>query len=251
MGFEGASIDTAEAATEVRGVEAANGTADRVSSIYAEIHRAVVEQRLPPGTKLPEDQLGHHFGVSRTLVRSALLALSRDGIVVLARNRGAAVASPGPEEARDLFEARRMIEAITVARAAAQASENDLLALEASLIEGRNALIKGDRGRAIRLSGQFHTLIAEIARQSVLQGFLTELVARSSLVIALYGHRGRSDCGDVEHAALVDALRSRDQARAVALMTEHLNHIEADLDLERQSRPALPLARLLVGDLAR
>ena len=221
------------------------GEADRVSVIHQAILLAVVEQRLPPGTKLPEDQLASHFAVSRTLVRGALRALAQDGIVVLARNRGASVASPGPQEARDLFEAQRVIEAVTVARAAEAATEPELQGLGALLAEGRAALRDGDRGRAIRLSGQFHLGIAGIARQSVLAGFLGELVARSSLVIALYGHRGRSDCGDHDHGRLVEALRARDPGRAVALMLAHLDDIAADLDLDRAIRPPRPLGDML------
>ncbi len=103
--------------------------------------------------------------------------------------------------------------------------------------------------RAIRLSGQFHVGIAALARQSVLEGFLAELVVRSSLVIALYGHRGRSDCGDHDHERLVEALRARDADRAVALMLSHLDDIEADLDLERAARPPRPLGDLLAPGL--
>ncbi len=223
------------------------GSEDRVGAIHAAILEAVVEQRLPPGTKLPEDQLASHFAVSRTLVRGALRSLAQDGIVVLARHRGASVASPTPGDARDLFDARRVVEAETTRRAAARASAADCLGLDEVLVQARDALKAGDRGRAIRLSGHFHALIARIARQGVLQGFLEELIARSSLVIALYGHRGRSDCGDAEHAGLVEALRARDGDRAVALMAEHLRHIEADLDLDRQVRASLPLATLLAN----
>lgn len=228
-----------------------NGAADRVAVIYTAVHQAVVEQRLQPGTKLPEDQLGSLFGASRTLVRSALQSLAKDGIVVLTRNRGASVASPEPKEARDLFEARRIVEAVTTARAALHATPADFADLEASLRDGQDALASGDRGRAIRLSGDFHLRIAQIADQTVLSDFLEELVARSSLVIALYGHRGRSDCGDSEHAGLIEALRRGDGEGAVQLMTEHINHIEADLDLDRHDRGALPLARLLGPEFVR
>ena len=219
--------------------------ADRVTAIHDAILLAVVEQRLPPGTKLPEDQLAAHFSVSRTLVRGALRSLAQDGIVVLARNRGASVASPSPQEARDLFEARRVIESVTVARAAERAGEADLAALAALMTDGRDALAAGDRGRAIRLSGAFHLQIAGVAAQPVLAGFLGELVARSSLVIALYGHRGRSECGDHDHRGLVEALRVGHGARAAGLMVDHLDAIEADLDLEREMRTPRSLAELL------
>lgn len=218
---------------------------DRVSAIHDALLLAVMEQRLSPGTKLPEDQLAAHFGVSRTLVRGALRSLAQEGLVALARNRGAAVASPNPQDARDLFEARRVIEAVTVARAAERATSKDCDALDRLMAEGRAALAAGDRGRAIRLSGQFHLAVSRVACQPVLEDFLAELVARSSLVIALYGHGGRSDCGDHDHLGLVAALRARDAERAVRLMEEHLRSIEADLDLGRAERVPRPLADLL------
>lgn len=221
--------------------------ADRVSEIHDAILLAVVEQRLPPGTKLPEDRVAAHFAVSRTLVRGALRSLAQDGIVVLARHRGAAVASPTPQDARDLFDARRVIEAVIVARAAERATPDDCDALDRIVAAGRAAVAAGDRGGSIRLSGQFHTSVAGLARQPVLEKFLTELVAQSSLVIALYGHGGRPECGDHDHLGLVAALRARDAELAVRLMTGHLDGIEAGLDLSRAARPPRPLTELLKG----
>ena len=240
------SLDRWDGATVRRARPASGGgEADRVSAIHAAVLRAVVEQRLPPGTKLPEDQLAAHFAVSRTLVRGALRSLAQDGVVTLARNKGASVASPGPQDARDLFDARRVIEAVTTARAAASATGAGLHELGALLDEGRAALAAGDRGRAIRLSGQFHVGIAGMAGQPVLEGMLGDLVVRSSLVIALYGHRGRSDCGDHDHQRLLEALRAREADRAVGLMLAHLDEIVADLDLERPYLPIRPLGDML------
>lgn len=217
---------------------------DRVSVIHKSVQTAIAEQRLLPGTKLSEDQLGGIFGASRTLVRAALQSLARDGTVVLARNKGASVACPTVLEAREVFEARRLVEVETIARAAARVTDQDLSDLEALLSQGQDALAQHDRGRSIRLSGEFHLAVSRIAGQTVLHSFLIALIARSSLVIALYGHAGRSDCGDGEHRDLIAALQQRDAALASKLMIEHLDHIEADLDLTRQGRASAPLAEI-------
>ena len=228
-------------------VDRPSAQGDRVEAIYAAVQRAVLEQRLAPGTKLPEDQLGVAFGTSRTLVRAALLALSRDGIVVLTRHRGASVASPGPEEARQLFDARRVVEAELTARAAFRADPADITALQALVEDGSAALEAGDRGRAIRLSGLFHTRIAAIADQSVLGEFLNQLVARTSLVIALYGRAWRADCRDSDHRELITALARHDAASAVSLMREHLHHVEADLDLTSDRAAPVSLASIFAN----
>ena len=79
---------------------------DRGSVIYKALWHAIIEQALQPGTKLPEDAIGEKFGASRTIVRAALARLAAEGLVELRRNRGAAVATPSWNEARDIFDVR-------------------------------------------------------------------------------------------------------------------------------------------------
>ena len=80
--------------------------ADRGAAIYKALWHAIIEQALQPGAKLPEDAIGEKFGASRTIVRSALARLAAEGLVELRRNRGAAVATPSWNEARDIFDVR-------------------------------------------------------------------------------------------------------------------------------------------------
>lgn len=217
----------------------------RTAAMHRSIGRAVFEQRLLPGTRLPEDQIGGLFGASRTLVRAALQRLAHDGIVTMSRNRGAFVTSPTIEDARHVFEARRIVEGVVAVRAAESIGADDIEALDDMLARGRRAVEAGDRGTAIRLSGEFHIGIGASARQPVLRGFLVELVSRSSLVIALYGRGYGSACADEEHCALLDALRRRDGPAAGRLMAAHLDHIEADLDLAPRPLRTVSLAEVL------
>src|SRR5690349_21412047 len=92
--------------------EAEGGSATQ--RIVDSITTAIVERRLMPGTKLAEQQIADIFSVSRTLVRQALNQLSRDRLVTLEPARGAFVAQPSVEEARQVFEARKLIEAAMV-----------------------------------------------------------------------------------------------------------------------------------------
>src|SRR5258705_9360259 len=81
------------------------------SFIVESLTRAIVEHRLLPGTKLAEQKLADHFGVSRTLVRQALFQLSQNKLIRLEPARGAFVAAPAVEEAKQVFAVRRMLEA--------------------------------------------------------------------------------------------------------------------------------------------
>ena len=199
--------------------------------IYREIFDAIFDHRLPPGTALPEDTLGTAFGVSRTVIRKALIRLAHERLIDLRRNRGAVVARPSVEEARQLFDARRVIEPAlaraVVNRIDAQAIER----LRASVASEREAFATGERRTLIRLTGEFHAKLAALAGNEVLADMLRELISRTSLVIALYEQPGVCPCSLTEHDELVDLLARRDAEGVVASMRRHLDHCEAQLDL--------------------
>jgi DNA-binding GntR family transcriptional regulator len=215
---------------------------DRAQLIRDSLRDAIVDRRLGPGTKLSEGEVGTIFNVSRTVVRAALQMLSFEGLVRSERNRGAFVANPTIDEARQVFDSRRLIEPGLVAAAGERIPPVDMSAFRDQL--GKEASFLAQRGPSarrseIKASGDFHLLLAAAAGNTILQRFMEELVARSSLVIALYGRSGVSSCGHSEHMAIVDALERHDAPQAQALIVLHIDHIEADLDL--RARDALAL----------
>jgi DNA-binding GntR family transcriptional regulator len=211
---------------------AADHGSDRVSRIREGVTTAILEHRLLPGTKLGEDELGEIYGASRTLVRTALLKLAHEGIVIIEKNRGAFVSRPTPADAREVFEARRLIEPMIVDHAIDAVSQEWLERLAQHLTEEREAELRGDARTSIRLSGEFHRLVAEMSGHSIYLGFLKELIARSSLIILLYRRHDRPACGTSHHAEIVTAIGKRDKARAQAQMLSHLREIEDELFLK-------------------
>jgi DNA-binding GntR family transcriptional regulator len=223
---------------------------DRALAIRDQLRDAIMDRRLAPATKLAESEVGALFDASRTIARSALQMLAFEGLVRIERNRGAFVANPTPEEARQVFASRRLIEAGIAADACPRVTPADLEALREHLARERRFMSERgpDARRAeIRASGEFHLKLAEIGGNAILFRFMEELVARSSLVIALYGRSGASSCGQDEHAAIVDALEHRDATRLGELMVRHIDHLEADLDLKPKDGLALRDALQLPG----
>jgi DNA-binding GntR family transcriptional regulator len=200
-------------------------------TIVERIVAAVMEQKVAAGAKLPEAPLCEAFDSSRTQIRRVLIVLAERGVVTLQANRGAFVASPNAEEARNVFEARRAVERATVLAASQRIDAATLAELSANARASGAAEARGDRRESIRLSGQFHLRLAETAGNSVLTKFLEELVARTSLIIGLYGSFVARSCSEAEHGALVDALAARDGALAADLMQSHLTHVERSLDI--------------------
>ena len=221
---------------------------DRASMVRDQLRDAIVDRRLSPGTKLNEAEVGSLFDVSRTVVRAALQALAFEGLVKTERNRGAFVANPTPEEARQVFASRRLIEPGLALAAAERITPNEIasfrerLEIESGLLHQRGPTA---RRAEIHASGDFHLLMAEVAGNAILLRFMEELVARSSLVIALYGRSGASSCGHGDHAEILAALERRDGEQAARLLLVHIDHIEADLDLRATAN--LPLRDALAA----
>ena len=213
--------------------------------IYDAVFEAVLDQRLAPGTRLTEGSLTELFGVSRTIVRMALLRLAHDHIVQLKPNHGASVASPTPEETRAVFEARRMVECAALPAAIARALPKQLDNLRALVGQEDAAFHAGEVKTWIRLSGEFHRRLVALARNPVILHYTNELVTQSLLMTALYMPRGQTVCAADEHVALIDAVAGRDERRAVRLMQAHLDACEARLALDQHALPPADLADAL------
>lgn len=194
---------------------------NRTEQICSALRTAIIERALLPGMKLPEDSLGERFGSSRTIVRQALERLAAEGLVELRRNRGAMVATPSLEEARDLFDLRCQIEDLVVARLVANWSDEHEVALQAHLTKEIEAEA-GPEPVSIRLATEFHILLAQLTKSPVLIRYVEEIGYRCGLTLALYSRPHSADCGIQEHREIIEALSAGDEARARNLMRHHL-----------------------------
>lgn len=218
----------------------------RTAAIPAEIGEriwlAIAERRLRPGTRLKEEELAEIFGVTRARIRQALAGLEREGLVTIVPNRGALVAAPTVEEAGDVLFARRAIEQRIVERLAGQIRAGDvapdaIAGLRAHVDRERAAAKAGVAADLIRLSGGFHQRLAELVGSAFLCSVLRDLISRSSLITAIYRDTAHDNCGPDEHDRIIDALSRGDVDAVRAAMGAHLDHIEADLDLDRHRQP--------------
>jgi DNA-binding GntR family transcriptional regulator len=205
---------------------------DASERIFATLMEAVSERALRPGTKLMEDVIARHFGVSRTAVRGAIAILERAHLVELRRNHGSFIASPDRSEARQLLDTRRVLEMATVAAVMTSATPEDLDRLEQLTLEEETIHSGADDGAKERLSGNFHAELARAAGNAVMEEMLRNVLARLSLVAALYERDDGRKCGAVDHRSILSAIRSGDRAAAAAAMSHHLDDLEAMLDLD-------------------
>ena len=203
-------------------------------SIVEALTRAIVEHRLLPGAKLAEQKLADHFGVSRTLVRQALFQLSQNRLIRLEPARGAFVAAPSVEEARQVFAVRRMLEAEMTRNFMQGVTPEKIASLQAHIAQERQAVEQEDVPGRTELLGDFHVRMAELMGNTVLAQILGELISRCALITLMYQSRNEAEHSTDEHEAIVRAMSAGDTEEAVRLMNEHLIHVEASLTYDRK-----------------
>ncbi len=203
-------------------------------AIVDALTRAIVDHRLQPGSKLVEQKLADHFGVSRTLVRQALFQLAQNRLVTLEPARGAFVAAPSADEARQVFAVRRMLEAEMTRAFVRDITPARIRALKDHVAQERAALETDDASQRNQLLGDFHVRMAELLGNEVLAQILRDLTSRCSLITLMYQSASAAEHSQEEHGQIVKALAARDEERAVQLMTEHLQHVEESLAFDRK-----------------
>jgi DNA-binding GntR family transcriptional regulator len=205
-----------------------------LDGVYRSVMEAIVDQRLLPGTRLNELAMCDAFKISRREMERVFARLAFENMVRLVANRGAFVASPDAKEARAIFAARKTIEAGIVELASARASGSDFKVLAKNIADEAAHRHAGRMREAIRLSGQFHLLLARIADNAILEDQVRQLVARTSLVTSLYDNASEMVCWHDDHHKLIEHLRAHRTKRAIDLMRRHLDDLEESLDLDRK-----------------
>jgi DNA-binding GntR family transcriptional regulator len=219
------------------------------TAIARRVVEAILAQKLAPGQRLGEQALADLFGVSRTMVREALMQLQARGFVEVQSKRGWFVVQPSAEEARDAFAARRIVESGILADAGRPLAQV-IRTLRAHVRDEQQAIEGADAATRAFLLADFHVCLAEQMGHRLLTDVLRDLTARTTLAATLYQSRHEASESCAEHAAIVAALEDGDTARARTLMLTHIGNVERalepeaapDADVQRLRAALVPVA---------
>ena len=207
------------------------------SDIAHQVVEAILGQRLKPGERLGEQALADLFGVSRTLVREALMQLQARGFVEVRTRKGWFVVEPSIDEARDAFAARRAVEGGMLRQTEGRPLQTVIRKLRQHIADERRALDGADAATRAFLLADFHVCLAECLGHRVLADLLRDLTARTTIVATLYQsrHDAKESCAD--HARIVAALEAGDVAKAEQLMLKHIGSVESALGSSVAAEP--------------
>jgi len=193
--------------------------------VVERLRDAIFHGSFKPGEALREEQLAAMLDVSRGPVREALVQLEREGLVIVRRHRGATVARLSRSDLEDVYTLRLALERLAIQRATRYATDQDFAAMEAVLTAFDVALSRGPSEKEVaELDVRFHDLIYQAARHQRLYDCWANL--KSQIYIFLLSRNVVDpDFRDItvkSHAALLEAIRTRDEARATTEIEDHL-----------------------------
>lgn len=213
------------------------GVEDRV---YAAISAALLRAKLRPGMPLRERSLAEAFHCTRGAVRKVLARLGAEGKLDLEPNRGAFVPRPSVDDIRQVYCARRTVEAGIVATLCGRLTDAQLARLRQH-VEAEEAAVHGHRrDESIRLAGGFHALLTEMVGSADLLAFVQRLITKTELYKALYDPAEFIECAPTEHRELVEALRSGSVQATLDIMHAHLDDIERRVVEQAQRAEEVP-----------
>ena len=210
---------------------------NRSDEISKVVTTAILDKRLLPGSKLGEQVLADIFGVSRAVVRQALIRLADDGLVSMVRNRGAFVSKPSFREAMEIYDALTILEQGVAAQLSGRLNPGEWDELRQHVAKQRRAVGEKNDVLADELGQSFHTLFVRLSRNLVVQELHAQLTRRTALLRSLI--RSRFDyCGLLQdHGKLIDLLQEGRTGEARDLIDLHHRNVVKGYVLEDAAAP--------------
>lgn len=216
--------------------------------MVAHIEGRIISGDLQPGDRLPNERdMAGQFGVSRTVVREAMKAMVRMGLVEVRHGSGSYVSHGTTDAFRDsmglmlrmetgsdwrqLSEVRAILEPEIAALAAAHATAEHVLSLERAFERMDAARSQADPEGYVRADGLFHLTLAQAASNALLVRLLEPVMGLlQEQRRAIFAVSGGPSRGQTHHRRILNAVRDRDPERAREAMRGHMRQVRTDSD---------------------
>lgn len=194
-----------------------------MNDIFDRLHADLITCRLRPGEALREKDLCQRYGVSRTPLREALVALAGRGLVKLSPNKGAYASPVDQSVLFSIYEVRIPLEKAAAALAALRANEDHLARLAAAGEALSACAEANDLDAYFPLDRKVHALVIEAAANSVLEDQLE--ILRQHTIRSWHHFKDRGIAEDIDAdnlTTLIEAIHARDPNRAADAMFRHM-----------------------------
>ena len=222
-------------------------------AVADQLRQAIFSGLLTTGHKLPsEREMAERFQTSRIALREALRALEKEGMITIKRGSGggafvadfdntlraltdslSTVVRLGQAKSAHLTEVRAILEPEITRLATLRATPENLAAIEGVVLAQEQELHSGELSR--KLDMEFHRRVAEAANNPVLN--IVVNAVNESIRDAIFRSKRTPEMrGRVVayHRGILEALQSRNAARARAVMSEHVVDVQCHIETTDQ-----------------
>ena len=193
--------------------------------VFNALRRAILRGELKPGERLMEIQLANKLGVSRTPIREAIRKLELDGLVLMVPRKGAEVAEITEKNLRDVLEVRCALEELAVQLACDRIDPERMQQLLDAAAHFRDILGTADITELGEADEAFHDVIFQATDNRRLIQLLNNL--REQMYRYRIEYLKKKECYPQlleEHAAIIQAIREHDKAKATEITVQHINN---------------------------
>ena len=191
--------------------------------VYALLLERIVQGELKSGERLVIDQIASELRTSITPVRTALVRLSQEGLLVHAPYQGWTVRTFNRDEIIEIYHVRAALESLAIEQCCSKVNEEYLREFDRCQQEGESYLANGDLDGYQRYNDEFHDLILSVADNQVLKTLMSSLRNQVRLLSShTIREPGRPQIAVREHAQMIEAIKNKACERAAKLMRDHI-----------------------------
>lgn len=200
---------------------------DALKAIIDQLEEDIVFGQRHPRERLVEDDLVVEFGAKKHVIRQALAGLERMGLVERIRNKGAQVRDYSPDDVRQIFAVRKILEAEAARQIPLPADPELIAALEAIFSEYSEAVVEGDLRQTFRSNIRFHQILFSACGNPYLVEAIEQFALKSHAIrsYSLTNHNLLQQSRD-DHRQMIDSLREGDPETLINTCIEHLKPSE-------------------------
>ncbi len=203
--------------------KAGEGATSHVERVYGRLKDLAISFELLPGDRVNEVALARRLEVSRTPLREALNRLTSEGFLSFVPGKGFFRRRLDVKEIFDLYEMRQKLEIGLAELAVLRATEPQLEAIRAFLEESARQDLEREVSDLVALDERFHEQIAALSGNQEMLHALRTTNARIRFVRWIDMEKGRRAHTQSEHLELLEALSSRDAAKAREILQGHID----------------------------
>lgn len=191
--------------------------------VFNQIREAILSGKYKSGEELRESTIGHELGVSRTPVREALRQLELEGLVKIVPNKGAQVINLSVKDIKDIYAIRSHLEGLCARWACENITPEQIDALEEIVYLSDFHTSKNHYEQMLELDNKFHDIIYEASESKMLRHLLKDFHHYVQRVRKItLSSMERAAKSNLEHKAILEALKEHDADKAEELAHEHI-----------------------------